>query len=48
MTQLIYLEDSDDEDSQSDSPYAEPTPEPGPPSKKTTEGLTSEPDYDVL
>ena len=45
---LIYPEESKDEESLSDPPSAESTPEIGPPSEKTTKELTSEPDYDAL
>ena len=48
MTPLIYLEDSDNEESLSNPPSAESTPEPGPPSEKTTKEPTSEPDSDAL
>ena len=48
MPQLIYTEDSDDDESLRDPPSAEPTPETGPPSKKTTEEPTSEPNYDAI
>ena len=48
MRPLIYPEDSDNKDSLRNPPSAEPTPVAGPPSGKTTEEPTSEPDYDAL
>ena len=41
MRLLIYLEDSDNEESMSEPPSADLTPEPGPPSRKPTKESTS-------
>ena len=46
--QFIYPEESNNEDSLSDPPSAEPTLEPGTPSEKYTKEPISEPDYDAL
>ena len=48
MPPLMYPEESDDEEFLSKPPSTETTPDPGPPSKKTTEELTLEPDSDAL
>ena len=45
---FFYPEDSNDEESLSDPPSAEHTPEPVSPSETPTKELTSEPDYDAL
>ena len=52
MHLLIYPEEPDDDDDGpckylSSPPSAQPIPEPGPPSKKYTDELTSEPNYDA-
>ena len=48
MPLLIFPEESGNEESPSHPPSVEATPDPGPPSKKTTEELTLEPDSDAL
>ena len=48
MPPLIYSEDSNNDYSLRNPPPVEPTLEPGPPSEKTTEEPTSEPDSDAL
>ena len=48
MPLLIYPEDTNDEDYLSDPPSADPTPEPGPLSRKSTKKQPSEPDSDAL
>ena len=45
---LIYPEEFNDEDYLSNPPSTDSTPEPVPPSEKSTKELTSEPDYDSL
>ena len=48
MPPLIYPEKYDNEDSLSDPPSVEPTPDPGPLSEKPTKEPTSGPDSDAL
>ena len=48
MPPLIYPEDSDNEDSLSNPPSADPTPKPETPSENTTKEPTLERDYDAL
>ena len=48
MPPLIYLEESNDEESINEPPSVDPTPNTGPPREKPTKEPTSEPDSDAL